>query len=104
MDSTDGLSRGTDVVDTGQPITVPVGDSTLGRVWNVVGAPVDNKPEPENVGERWSIHRDPPAFSELSPKIEVFETGHQGRRPARALHPAAARSACSAAPGSARPC
>ncbi len=75
MDSTDGLSRGTDVVDTGQPITVPVGDSTLGRVWNVVGAPVDNKPEPENVGERWSIHRDPPAFSELSPKIEVFETG-----------------------------
>jgi F-type H+-transporting ATPase subunit beta len=75
MDSTDGLSRGTDVVDTGQPITVPVGDSTLGRVWNVVGAPVDNMPEPENAGERWSIHRDPPEFSELSPKIEVFETG-----------------------------
>jgi F-type H+-transporting ATPase subunit beta len=75
MDSTDGLARGTDVVDTGQPITVPVGDSTLGRVWNVVGEPVDNKPAPENAGERWSIHREPPAFSELSPKIEVFETG-----------------------------
>src|SRR5579884_532249 len=43
MDSTDGLARGTDVFDTGQPITVPVGESTLGRVWNVVGAPVDNK-------------------------------------------------------------
>ena len=75
MDSTDGLARGTDVVDTGQPITVPVGASTLGRVWNVVGDPVDNKPMPENAGERWSIHREPPAFSELSPKIEVFETG-----------------------------
>jgi F-type H+-transporting ATPase subunit beta len=75
MDSTDGLSRGTDVVDTGQPITVPVGESTLGRIWNVVGAPVDNKPMPENVSERWSIHRDPPEFTELSPKIEVFETG-----------------------------
>jgi F-type H+-transporting ATPase subunit beta len=74
MDSTDGLARGTDVFDTGQPITVPVGDSTLGRVWNVVGEPVDNMPAPENV-ERWSIHREPPAFTELSPKIEVFETG-----------------------------
>ena len=75
MDSTDGLSRGTDVYDTGEPITVPVGDSTLGRIWNVVGAPVDNMPAPENIKERWSIHRDPPQFSELSPKIEVFETG-----------------------------
>jgi len=75
MDSTDGLARGTDVVDTGQPITVPVGDSTLGRIWNVVGAPVDNMPAPEDIKERWSIHRDPPQFSELSPKIEVFETG-----------------------------
>ncbi len=75
MDSTDGLARGTAVYDTGQPITVPVGDSTLGRIWNVVGAPVDNMPEPENIKERWSIHRDPPLFSELSPKVEVFETG-----------------------------
>src|SRR5262249_18785643 len=75
MDSTDGLARGTDVVDTGQPITVPVGDTTLGRVWNVVGAPVDNKPPPEGQIERWSIHRDPPEFRELSPKIEIFETG-----------------------------
>jgi F-type H+/Na+-transporting ATPase subunit beta len=75
MDSTDGLARGTDVVDTGGPITVPVGDTTLGRVWNVVGVPVDNKPAPQNGVERWSIHRDPPEFRELSPKIEIFETG-----------------------------
>jgi F-type H+-transporting ATPase subunit beta len=74
MDSTDGLSRGLDVVDTGQPISVPVGDATLGRIWNVIGEPVDEKPAPENV-ERWSIHRDPPAFTDLSPKVEVFETG-----------------------------
>src|SRR5947207_14498333 len=73
MDSTDGLARGTDVVDTGQPITVPVGDTTLGRVWNVVGVPVDGKGEA--TGERWPIHRDPPAFGELSAKVEIFETG-----------------------------
>jgi F-type H+/Na+-transporting ATPase subunit beta len=75
MDSTDGLSRGAEVVDTGGPITVPVGDETLGRVWNVVGDPVDNKPAPSADVERWPIHRDPPKFTDLSPKIEVFETG-----------------------------
>jgi F-type H+-transporting ATPase subunit beta len=74
MDSTDGLPRGIDVVDTGAPISVPVGDVTLGRVWNVVGDPVDNKPAPEGA-ERWPIHRDPPAFTDLSPKVEIFETG-----------------------------
>jgi F-type H+/Na+-transporting ATPase subunit beta len=73
MDSTDGVPRGVDVVDTGGPITVPVGEQTLGRIWNVVGEPVDNK-EPAS-GERWPIHRDPPAFVDLSPEIEVFETG-----------------------------
>jgi F-type H+/Na+-transporting ATPase subunit beta len=75
MDSTDGLARGIDVVATGEPITVPVGEKTLGRVWNVVGDPVDNKPMPEGEIERWSIHREPPDFKDLSPKIEVFETG-----------------------------
>jgi len=75
MDSTDGLARGLEVVDTGGPITVPVGDSTLGRVWNVIGEPVDEKPAPSGQVERWSIHRDPPRFTDLSPKIEVFETG-----------------------------
>ncbi|HET8606092.1 MAG TPA: F0F1 ATP synthase subunit beta [Gaiellaceae bacterium] len=74
MDSTDGLPRGVDVVDTGAPISVPVGDVTLGRVWNVVGDPVDNKPAPEDA-ERWPIHRDPPAFTDLSAKVEIFETG-----------------------------
>jgi F-type H+-transporting ATPase subunit beta len=73
MDTTDGLARGTEVVDTGGPITVPVGDITLGRIWNVIGDPIDGK-EP-STGERWSIHRDPPEFGELSAKIEIFETG-----------------------------
>src|SRR2546426_7660839 len=75
MDSTDGLARGLGVEDTGQPISVPVGDVTLGRIWNVIGEPVDEKPSPPQDAERWSIHRDPPKFTELSPKIEVFETG-----------------------------
>ena len=73
MDSTDGIPRGVDVIDTGGPITVPVGDQTLGRLWNVVGEPVDNK-EPAG-GERWPIHRDPPDFDELKADIEIFETG-----------------------------
>ncbi len=73
MDSTDGLPRGVDVVDTGAPISVPVGKETLGRLWNVLGEPVDQK-EPAT-GERWPIHRDPPAFKNLSPKAEIFETG-----------------------------
>src|SRR5437660_126013 len=74
MDSTDGLARGLEVVDTGKPISVPVGDVTLGRIWNVIGEPVDEKEAPKDA-ERWSIHRDPPLFTDLSPKIEVVETG-----------------------------
>jgi F-type H+-transporting ATPase subunit beta len=75
MDATDGIARGTAVVDTGGPISVPVGDVTLGRVWNVLGEPVDDKPPIAADGERWSIHRDPPRFDELVPKVEIFETG-----------------------------
>jgi F-type H+/Na+-transporting ATPase subunit beta len=75
MDSTDGLARGVDVVDTGGPITVPVGEPTLGRVWNVIGAPVDKKEAAAADAERWPIHRDPPPFEDLSPQVEVFETG-----------------------------
>jgi F-type H+/Na+-transporting ATPase subunit beta len=75
MDSTDGLARGVDVVDTGKPITVPVGSPTLGRLWNVIGDPIDEKAEPEGEVERWPIHRDPPAFRDLSPTVEIFETG-----------------------------
>src|SRR6188472_2225994 len=75
MDSTDGLARGVDVVDLGGPITVPVGEATLGRLWNVIGEPVDEGPAPADGVERWGIHRAPPSFRELSPKIEIFETG-----------------------------
>ncbi|HEX4520758.1 MAG TPA: F0F1 ATP synthase subunit beta [Gaiellaceae bacterium] len=75
MDTTDGLARGIAVVDTGAPISVPVGDVTLGRVWNVLGDPVDGKDSPPAGSERWPIHRDPPAFDELSSKVEIFETG-----------------------------
>src|SRR6266511_3935671 len=74
MDSTDGIPRGVDVIDTGTSITVPVGKPTLGRLWNVVGDPVDGQPAPEDV-ERWPIHRDPPEFDELKADIEMFETG-----------------------------
>jgi F-type H+-transporting ATPase subunit beta len=75
MDSTDGIARGAVVVDNGTAISVPVGDVTLGRVWNVLGDPVDGKPAPPAGTERWPIHRDPPAFDELVSKIEIFETG-----------------------------
>jgi F-type H+/Na+-transporting ATPase subunit beta len=75
MDSTDGLARGVDVVDTGGPISVPVGQPTLGRLWNVIGQSIDEQPPIDGDTERWPIHRDPPAFRDLSPKIEIFETG-----------------------------
>src|SRR5438034_3725427 len=73
MDTTDGLARGVEAVDTEGPISVPIGDQTLGRIWNVIGDPIDGG-EPGS-GERWPIHRDPPAFPDLSPAIEIFETG-----------------------------
>ena len=75
MDTTDGLARGIEVEDTGQEITVPVGEPTLGRLWNVIGEPIDKGGEPPAGTERWPIHRDPPSFRELSPDIEIFETG-----------------------------
>ena len=74
MSSTDGLSRGTPVTDTGAPISVPVGEETLGRIFNVLGDAVDNKPEPENC-ERMSIHRPAPGYDELSTSTEILETG-----------------------------
>ncbi len=73
MKPTDGLRRGAVARNTGQPITVPVGNVTLGHVWNVTGTALD-APELE-VTERWPIHRDPPAFEDLEPKTEMFETG-----------------------------
>ncbi len=75
MSSTDGVVRGMPVVDTGAPITVPVGEAALGRILNVLGEPVDDKkPIPPEV-ERWPIHRPAPKFEDLEPKTEVFETG-----------------------------
>ncbi len=75
MDSTDGLARGMEVIDTGQPITVPVGAPTLGRLFNLLGDPIDEgEPLPADV-ERWPIHRPAPAFEELEPTTEVLETG-----------------------------
>jgi F-type H+/Na+-transporting ATPase subunit beta len=74
LDTTDGLSRGTDVIDTGAPISVPVGEPTLGRIFNVLGEAIDEA-GPVNATERWPIHRHPPAFDQLSPTSEIFETG-----------------------------
>ena len=74
MSSTDGLVRGTEAVDLGGPITVPVGDECLGRIFNLLGEPVDNQPAPE-VKERWPIHRPAPSFEEQTPATEIFETG-----------------------------
>jgi F-type H+-transporting ATPase subunit beta len=75
MDSTDGIPRGVDVVDTGAPISVPVGKATLGRIFNVLGDTIDQIDEPVEADDRWSIHRDPPDFEDLSPTTEIFETG-----------------------------
>ena len=75
MDLTDGLTRGEKVVATGAPISVPVGEAVLGRIFNVTGDVIDGgEPIPADV-TRWSIHRDPPPFEEQSTKMEIFETG-----------------------------
>ena len=74
MNSTDGLCRGVEAVDTGAPITVPVGDQCLGRVFNLLGQPIDNK-EPVKGSEQWSIHRSAPAYDEQQPATEILETG-----------------------------
>jgi F-type H+-transporting ATPase subunit beta len=75
MDATDGVQRGDKVIDTGGPITVPVGDITLGRIFNLLGDPIDNgEPLPDDV-ERWPIHRPAPKASDLTPTQEVLETG-----------------------------
>jgi len=72
--TTDGLVRGMQVIDTGKPVSVPVGKETLGRVFNLLGEPIDGR-GPVNATEWRPIHRDPPEFAELSPKTELFETG-----------------------------
>ena len=74
MSATDGLVRGMEVVDTGKPISVPVGDATLGRIFNVLGEPVDNKPAPKDAPQL-PIHRQAPSFEELESSAEILETG-----------------------------
>ena len=74
MSSTDGLQRGVEAIDTGAPITVPVGDKCLGRVFNLLGQPIDEG-EALAEGERWPIHRPAPAYDEQQPATEILETG-----------------------------
>ena len=101
MSSTDGLVRGAEVVDTGHPIMMPVGPETLGRIWNVVGEPVDEKPMPE-VSGYMPIHRPAPEYDSLITKTEVFETGIKA---IDLIEPfiKGGRPACSAAQALARP-
>lgn len=74
MGATDGLKRGMEVVDTGSPIKVPVGEKTLGRIFNVTGHPIDGKEAPVTK-DVWSIHRQPPKFEEQATETEILETG-----------------------------
>ncbi len=74
MSGTDGLVRGAKAVDTGSPITVPVGDACLGRIFNLLGEPIDEQPAPETQ-ERWPIHRPAPSFDEQESTTEILETG-----------------------------
>ncbi len=74
MNATDGLVRGLDAVDTGSPITVPVGDKCLGRIFNLLGQAVDDQPDPQGV-ERWPIHRSAPTYEEQETSTEILETG-----------------------------
>ena len=74
MSSTDGLQRGMEAVDTGNAITVPVGEECLGRVFNLLGQPIDEKPAPE-AQERWPIHRPAPSYDEQEPATQILETG-----------------------------
>jgi len=75
MQPTDGVMRGTGVVNTGGPITVPVGPGTLGHIYNVLGQPLDVSEDQIKPDTRWSIHREPPSFDQLESKTEMFETG-----------------------------
>ena len=74
MNATDGMVRGMDAVDTGSPITVPVGNECLGRIFNLLGQAIDNQPDPE-AKERWPIHRPAPSYEEQETSTEILETG-----------------------------
>ena len=74
LGSTDGLARGTQVNDTGQKVSVPVGQETLGRLFDVTGTPLDNL-GPVEAGQHWPIHREAPGFDDQNPSVEILETG-----------------------------
>src|SRR5256886_3198776 len=74
MQPTDGVVRGSEVVDTGSAISVPVGDATLGHVWNTLGIPLDTPEDQVQITLRWPIHRPAPPLDELEPRTEMFET------------------------------
>jgi len=103
MEPTDGLVRGTEVTNTGAPISVPVGDVTKGHVFNVLGETLDVPTSSLNVTERWPIHRDPPPLDQLEPRTEMFTTGI---KVIDLLTPyvRGGRSGCSAGPAWARRC
>ena len=75
MSSTDGLQRGAQAVDTGKSITVPVGEGCLGRIFNLLGDPIDDRPMPENIDARWPIHREAPSYEEQETGTEILATG-----------------------------
>ena len=105
MDATDGLARGTAAYDTGASISVPVGEATLGRIFNVLGQTIDKGDDAAiDAAPRWEIHREPPAFDTLIADGRALRDRHQGHRPARPVRARAARSASSAAPAWARRC
>ena len=74
LSPSDGLGRGMEVIATGAPISIPVGEGVLGRMFNVLGDAIDEK-GPVNAKEKWSIHRQPPAFENQRPVVDIFETG-----------------------------
>ena len=87
LSATDGISRGMTARNTGAPITMPVGEATLGRMFNVVGDPIDGKGEVK-AEMRLPIHREPPSFTEVRPSTEVLETGRRGQdRADHGAHP-----------------
>jgi F-type H+-transporting ATPase subunit beta len=86
MDATDGLTRGTEVIDQGAPISMPTGTAIKGRLFNVVGEPIDGIGPVSKEGNAAPIHRKPPAYEELSTEKEVLFHGYQGDRPDRSLY------------------
>ena len=97
LGGTDGLVRGQECIDTGAPVSVPVGDVTLGRVFNLLGEPIDER-GPVEAAERWPIHRESPQVSQLIDQYRVVRDRNQGHRSCSRRSCGAARPACLAVP------